>query len=84
MNKLKRYLQQHGTDEFYQPQSVTEPTNFPPGTRAKLELLAYRVANGQSLFHKDDAEDYEQTVPGSLPPRARDLHVLKNSSKPFT
>jgi hypothetical protein len=33
-----------------------EPTNFLPGSGAKIEVMAARVDRRQQLFHQDDAE----------------------------
>lgn len=36
----------------------TEPTNAPPGTRRKVEVLAARAAAGEELWHPEDAATF--------------------------
>lgn len=39
-----------------------EPTDAPPGTEAKIEVLRGRAERGEILYHPDDAIDWERLV----------------------
>jgi len=45
-----------------------EPTDAPPGSPAKLEILAARAASGQALWHPEDRHNCEGLV-GAFEPR---------------
>ena len=46
-----------------------EPTNAPPGSSEKLQVLLQRIESGQSLWHDDDCTEY------SGPPRGHASHM---------
>lgn len=46
-------------DPSYQPREQPEPTNLPPGSRRKIEILRQRVADGQQLWSEEDRCDCE-------------------------
>lgn len=60
-----------GHDEDFAPVTTDgfAPTDAPAGSRAKLEILAERVQNGEPLWHPDDRVDYSGLT-GAV--RARD------------
>jgi len=49
-----------GHDEDFTPVETDEfqPTEAPAGSKAKLEILASRVARGLPLWHPEDRCDY--------------------------
>jgi hypothetical protein len=46
----------HARDHYRDPPPAPEPTTAPPGTRAKLAVLAARVAAKVLLHHPEDAK----------------------------
>ena len=62
-----QHLDYEGGDTAFEIADTT-PTGAMQGTRAKLEKMAARVANGQNLWHDDDGshdEDDDCGVSGS-------------------
>jgi hypothetical protein len=59
------FIRRHGTDEDFaiDPTVIDAdefvPTEAPPGSREKVEVLAERVKRGFPLWHPDDREGYE-------------------------
>lgn len=58
----------------YEPPEV-DPTQFDstdamPGTRAKLDVLAERVAAGLPLWHPNDRQDLSEHRVASRPPKS--------------
>lgn len=47
-----------GVPNFYGKAKACRPTKHPPGSYGKYKTLKRRAANGQELFHKNDAKDY--------------------------
>jgi hypothetical protein len=60
----------YGHDEDFSPTAGEGflPTDAPAGSRAKIAVLAERIARGQPLWHKDDRSDYSGLV-GAVRPR---------------
>ena len=56
VNIMEATLYGHGHD--YKPKAG-EPTDEVPGTKGKLDVLVARAQAGVSLWHPDDATDYE-------------------------
>jgi hypothetical protein len=53
-------------DFFIRDRPLAKPTWTNRGTPEKIEVMAWRAANGFSIFHPDDKPDLEGTVPGIL------------------
>jgi len=47
-----------GHDEDYEAQAEGLPTDAPPGSKEKIEVLTERVVKGQPLWHELDRVDY--------------------------
>lgn len=47
--------------------SKFDPADAMPGTRAKLDIIAERVANGLPLWHDSDRDDVEQDLTAKKP-----------------
>jgi hypothetical protein len=47
------------------------PTDLPPGTPEKIELLRQRAEHGLQLFHPDDRSDYTGMVGGIVTTKNR-------------
>lgn len=63
------FIRRHGTDEDFaiDPTGIDAdefvPTDAPPGSREKVEVLAERVMRGFPLWHPQDREGYEPPNP---------------------
>jgi len=54
---LSDHIQSHLTDVgFRETKKLGDPTTHEPGTWSKVEVLAYRVAMGEPLWHPNDAK----------------------------
>jgi hypothetical protein len=51
------------------------PTQLPPGTPEKIELLRQRATHGLPLFHADDKKDYTGMIGGIVTTRTR--HAMR-------
>jgi hypothetical protein len=60
-----------GHDEDFSPAETDEfgATDAPAGSRAKIDILAHRVLQGQPLWHPSDRSDYSGLT-GAVRPRA--------------
>jgi hypothetical protein len=60
----------YGHDEDFYPvvDEEFEPTDAPAGSRAKIDVLAERIARGEPLWHEEDRADYTGLV-GAVRPR---------------
>ena len=61
-----------GHDEDFAPSGAEEDfdgTDAPAGSRAKIDILAKRVMQGQPLWHSSDRSDYSGLT-GAVRPRA--------------
>ena len=50
----------YGHDEDFEPRAGDDfrPTDAPPGTAEKIDVIRKRVELGQPLWHEDDRNDY--------------------------
>jgi hypothetical protein len=51
------------------------PTDLPPGTPEKIELLRMRATHGLPLFHEGDRKDYAGMCGGIVTTRTR--HAIR-------
>jgi hypothetical protein len=60
----------YGHDEDFRPDPSGDfrPTDAPAGSRAKINVLAERIARGDPLWHEQDRTDYSGLV-GAVRPR---------------
>jgi hypothetical protein len=58
-------LAQVGHDEDFQDRPASMPTNEPPGSREKIEVMRGRVERGESLWNEMDATDYSMLASGA-------------------
>ena len=60
----------YGHDEDFAPKEGEgfSSTEYPAGSRLKLDVMAERVRSGQPLWHKDDRADYSGLT-GAVRPR---------------
>lgn len=57
-----------GTDLGYVPLVAGDPTQYPPGSSQKIELMRERYLAGQEIFHTGDAADFSDMPAGFLQP----------------
>lgn len=50
----------HGTDKTYVPVRPALATAASPGSRAKVDILAFRAAQGCDLFHPLDRNCFDE------------------------
>lgn len=60
-NKSERYslfteLMLKGYDDDYEPRYEPEPTEHPPGSVGKIEVMRDRLMRGEDLTHEDDCQ----------------------------
>ncbi|MFN4896629.1 MAG: hypothetical protein ACK5HO_12645 [Pseudomonadota bacterium] len=73
MNKnrlsLQEYMRIFGTDESFEPEVLPtdQPTDAPPGSVEKIEVLRRRVEIGAPLWHPKDRLDYTDLTGAVLP-----------------
>ena len=55
------YILVNGGDEGFAPRVTDKfcPTDAPPGSRAKVEVLAQRLRDGLPLWHPEDNTSYD-------------------------
>lgn len=53
---LFEVLVRDGSDKAFVPAPAHEPTAAMPGSRAKLAVLAKRIASGEELWHERDRD----------------------------
>ncbi len=60
----------YGHDEDFSPTDSDEfsATDAPAGSKAKIDILAERIANGLPLWHEEDRIDYTGLT-GAVRPR---------------
>jgi hypothetical protein len=60
----------YGHDEDFNPVATDEfsATDAPAGSKAKIDILAERIAKGLPLWHEDDRIDYTGLT-GAIRPR---------------
>jgi hypothetical protein len=68
MRNIFEAIERFGHDEDFQPQDGPEfvPTDAPPGTYAKLDVLIDRVRKGFPLWHPRDRRDLSGIEPSIL------------------
>jgi hypothetical protein len=74
MNETRRslqdYIRDNGDDEDFEPEMLPtdQPTDAPPGSLEKIEVLRSRVEIGAPLWHPKDRLD-RTDLTGAVPPR---------------
>lgn len=70
MRNVFEAILEMGHDEGFAPQETEDfdSTDAPAGSRAKLEVLAERVQQGQPMWHAEDRADYSGLT-GAVRPR---------------
>lgn len=55
-----QYITENRDCEEYEPDPDGEPkpTEAPPGTQEKIDILRKRMENGEPLWHENDRTDY--------------------------
>lgn len=61
---------------FGNPDTYFERTDAAPGTKEKIEVLAFRAENGLPLFHPQDRQTLEGLV-GALQPKISEMDHRK-------
>lgn len=61
---------------FGNPDTYFERTDAAPGTKEKIEVLAFRAENGLPLFHPQDRQTLEGLV-GALQPKINEMDHRK-------
>lgn len=71
MRNVFEAILESGHDEDFSPAETGEfgETDAPAGSRAKIDVLAERVLQGQPLWHPKDRSDYSGLT-GAIRPRA--------------
>jgi hypothetical protein len=71
MRNVFEAILESGHDEDFLPAETDEfaATDAPAGSRAKIDVLAERVLQGQPLWHAKDRSDYSGLT-GAVRPRA--------------
>ncbi len=71
MRNVFEAILESGHDEDFLPAETDEfsATDAPAGSRAKIDVLAERVLQGQPLWHTKDRSDYSGLT-GAVRPRA--------------
>lgn len=47
-------MQDDDSDGMPEPVELPSPTEYPPGSKEKIEILRRRVEESQQLWHEDD------------------------------
>jgi hypothetical protein len=71
MRNVFEAILESGHDEDFSPAETEDfaATDAPAGSRAKIDVLAERVLQGQPLWHPKDRSDYSGLT-GAVRPRA--------------
>ena len=56
------YLDKWSHDDGFEPVPATDYTHHEPGSAEKVEVLAQRVLNNESLWHDDDKSISAETL----------------------
>ena len=77
---LEQHTSLFGTCHQFVPNAEAEPTEHPPGTQEKIELMRERLENGQPLFVDGDRQDFEGEAPGRVEPRISPEHIFSGKT----
>lgn len=73
---LFQHLVRYGHDRKFEAMPAQAPTDATPGSSAKIELLRFRLENGEELHHPSDVS-YPQLYTTATPnPELPDLFDL--------
>ncbi|MBA62124.1 MAG: hypothetical protein CMJ76_07125 [Planctomycetaceae bacterium] len=65
-----RHIKEHGTGDEFSPEVQPNPTNAPPGSNRKIEILIKRLESGEDLWNAADRDDFEGLI-APIKPRKR-------------
>ena len=68
-HNLFEHMLKHGTGDSFQPESKPSPTNAPPGSNYKIEVLMKRLESGEDLWNNMDRDDFEGLIAPIKPSR---------------
>jgi len=54
-----QHIKKHGTGDEFSPEVQPNPTNAPPGSNRKIEILIKRLESGEDLWNPADRVDFE-------------------------
>ena len=57
-----QYIQEHGNGEEFQPEGRPVPTNAPPGSGLKINVLMQRLEAGEDLWNDLDRDDFDNLI----------------------
>ena len=66
---LFEHMLKHGTGDSFQPEFKPSPTNAPPGSNYKIEVLMKRLESGEDLWNNMDRDDFEGLIAPIKPSR---------------
>jgi|TARA_X000001036_G_scaffold351498_1_gene332421 hypothetical protein len=66
---LFEHMLEHGTGDSFQPEFKPSPTNAPPGSNYKIEVLMKRLESGEDLWNNMDRDDFEGLIAPIKPSR---------------
>ncbi|MCH2369345.1 MAG: hypothetical protein MK324_02265 [Pirellulales bacterium] len=66
---LFEHMLEHGTGNEFQPESKPSPTNAPPGSDYKIDVLMKRLESGEDLWNDRDRDDFEGLIAPIKPSR---------------
>ena len=52
---LDEHLDEFKSDDGYEPSALPQPTDFPPGSPDKVQLMRERLERDEHLWHPNDA-----------------------------
>ena len=62
-----QHIAEHGTAQNFQPKSKPSPTNAPPGSNYKIDILISRLEAGDDLWSDLDRDDFEGLIAAIKP-----------------
>jgi len=66
LKTVNDWLSYFRNDNNFNPPLDDKPTNAPPGSEEKKQVLQSRLERGKALFHPDDKKDYKGSNPNSI------------------
>lgn len=73
---LEQHTKQFGTCHQFTPMVEAEPTDHPPGSAEKIELMRERLEKGQPIFVDGDKKDFDGEAAGRVEPRGFSDHIF--------
>lgn len=70
-NNIFKYLAEHGCETGYSTSFQPNPTNAPPGSKLKIEILIKRLELGQTLWNDLDRNDFDGLTAAIKPSKFR-------------